>query len=712
MTPTDQTELLRKYEPVLRFTRGEKFLPFSAADYISACKIKTPDPRRFHRSKHAAFDPERIDLSRSSPEDYLHFVHEEGWSKAMQVAVFVLLTGLFFIIWYGLSQAQQLEKLFGMPIWANGDHWRMVPVVSVALLWPVFRGDKRVHLAFVLAMVTIAFFGAPVSIGFGFIAIALTLVYGTLFAIEILIRGWSQYLRVAVLGLSSVFLSFAIPLLLVQFLMDNDYLGAEIRAVTIIMLIWALIDVVLLSLWGYLADRLFLYLQRKSRRMEKLAVQVSMKQEVKPVLVIGISTLFILWQMSSGSEIYEGILRLTAPLPFIHIENFVQDMGNRQAVFNLIMIINAGITVFWFFQDPFSLLNSIILAATKSQEQNSPNYSRVFFFCLVSFISWFFLTLSISLERIEIRQFETSLSSIMLLPLLFIAMVIATMVVTIGLNGSPVASFIMELTSLQPDFVVGKAKRKYDHILAQSPDKNKYWYYGRVMRDRDWTVLQYHVFYAYNDWRTSTGGLNNHEGDWEAISVYLNGARDENPFAMVLSQHHSGRLYFWEEVEIVDGTHPVVYVAKGSHANYNRPGIYTADVHVTGFMRNALRMIDQVFRWFRGQTYGLHVEFVIGDDVEREIGRENPWSMLLITDESPDWVAFKGNWGNKNRNKDESGPKGPKWRRIEYLDDGEVPVRPRWGLHDWKDTLLLDMVHNHSLPAHKRVEILRLLTGT
>ena len=46
-------------------------------------------------------------------------------------------------------------------------------------------------------------------------------------------------------------------------------------------------------------------------------------------------------------------------------------------------------------------------------------------------------------------------------------------------------------------------------------------YYGRVVRDGGYVVLQYWFFYAMNDWRTTFSGVNDHEGDWEAVVVYL-----------------------------------------------------------------------------------------------------------------------------------------------------------------------------------------------
>jgi len=90
-----------------------------------------------------------------------------------------------------------------------------------------------------------------------------------------------------------------------------------------------------------------------------------------------------------------------------------------------------------------------------------------------------------------------------------------------------------------------------------------YTVYARVTRESGFLIVQYWFFYAYND-----GQLNQHEGDWEMIEVLLDAG--ENPVSAVYSQHLQEQRALWADVEKVDGTHPKVYVARGSHANYFR----------------------------------------------------------------------------------------------------------------------------------------------
>jgi hypothetical protein len=91
-----------------------------------------------------------------------------------------------------------------------------------------------------------------------------------------------------------------------------------------------------------------------------------------------------------------------------------------------------------------------------------------------------------------------------------------------------------------------------------------------------WKILQYHFFYAFNDWRLAANGMNHHEGDWEMVAVYL---KNDEPYAVLFSQHGTGNIEKWETIRLaVDKqgnktSHPVVYVALGSHANYSRPEV-------------------------------------------------------------------------------------------------------------------------------------------
>ncbi len=139
---------------------------------------------------------------------------------------------------------------------------------------------------------------------------------------------------------------------------------------------------------------------------------------------------------------------------------------------------------------------------------------------------------------------------------------------------------IMDILSQATEKIARESYFQYTEILEREPDPL---YYGRVVYQTDafgqkdnWTILQYHFFYAFNDWRLAANGINHHEGDWEMTAVYL---KNDSPYAVLFSQHGAGNIEKWETViKALDRqgnatTHPVVYVALGSHANYSKPEV-------------------------------------------------------------------------------------------------------------------------------------------
>ena len=88
-------------------------------------------------------------------------------------------------------------------------------------------------------------------------------------------------------------------------------------------------------------------------------------------------------------------------------------------------------------------------------------------------------------------------------------------------------------------------------------------------------ALQYWLFYVFNDWN------NPHEGDWEMIQLNFDAATaaealQQPPVEVGYSQHEGAERASWDasKLELVDGTHPVVNVAAGSHANFFGQALY------------------------------------------------------------------------------------------------------------------------------------------
>jgi len=102
--------------------------------------------------------------------------------------------------------------------------------------------------------------------------------------------------------------------------------------------------------------------------------------------------------------------------------------------------------------------------------------------------------------------------------------------------------------------------------------------YAHVTTDPDYPgrlALQYWFFYVYNDWN------NLHEGDWEMIQLNFEAATaaealSTSPYEIGYSQHEGAERAEWGEdkLELVDGTHPVVYPAAGSHANFFESALF------------------------------------------------------------------------------------------------------------------------------------------
>lgn len=66
--------------------------------------------------------------------------------------------------------------------------------------------------------------------------------------------------------------------------------------------------------------------------------------------------------------------------------------------------------------------------------------------------------------------------------------------------------------------------------------------------------------------------VNFHLADWEMITVFFTAENGKyQPSSCAYSSHFNGRLRQWEDVATVQGTHPIVHVARGSHANYYDP---------------------------------------------------------------------------------------------------------------------------------------------
>lgn len=82
----------------------------------------------------------------------------------------------------------------------------------------------------------------------------------------------------------------------------------------------------------------------------------------------------------------------------------------------------------------------------------------------------------------------------------------------------------------------------------------------------EYIAIQYWFNYIYNRCMSIKGspGLDDHEGDWEHITLFLTKQMEPEPFWIVYSRHAKSYGFQWFDKE----NSPVVFVAKGSHASY------------------------------------------------------------------------------------------------------------------------------------------------
>jgi hypothetical protein len=218
-------------------------------------------------------------------------------------------------------------------------------------------------------------------------------------------------------------------------------------------------------------------------------------------------------------------------------------------------------------------------------------------------------------------------------------------------------------------------------------EADRFTYYGRVVRDGGYVCLQYWFFYAMNDWRSTFGGINDHEADWEMITLYLAEQRDGplRPAWAAFSSHdyHGDDLRRrWDDPELHrEGDRPVVFAGAGSHSGAFIPGDYVVSVDpprarpVIAFLHRVQRLLAP-WRHYTGSPAGLGIPFVDyarGDGIAIGPGHDAQWSPALIDDETP-WVSdYRGLWGldTHDRFGGERAPSGPRYER-----DGSV--RASW----------------------------------
>jgi hypothetical protein len=142
-------------------------------------------------------------------------------------------------------------------------------------------------------------------------------------------------------------------------------------------------------------------------------------------------------------------------------------------------------------------------------------------------------------------------------------------------------SLVLLLRGRVPGEGVEGARVMYGDLMEK---EEHYQYHGRVVRQAGWIVLQYWLFYPFNDWRSNFFGANDHEADWEKVFVYLSESESGEilPEWVAYAAHEEAgdrlrRRWDDPELEKID-EHPVVYVCAGSHASRYFRGEYLTEL--------------------------------------------------------------------------------------------------------------------------------------
>src|SRR3954471_3397819 len=122
--------------------------------------------------------------------------------------------------------------------------------------------------------------------------------------------------------------------------------------------------------------------------------------------------------------------------------------------------------------------------------------------------------------------------------------------------------------------LIGDKTRNYERNAKAMHDKAPRYrdrVYGHARKDskgRLW--LQYWLFYYYNDFQLvgSLLGGGRHEGDWELVQLRMG---EHEPELVACSQHKAAETRSWADTAKVGDT-PLIYIARGSHANYFSAG--------------------------------------------------------------------------------------------------------------------------------------------
>ena len=247
----------------------------------------------------------------------------------------------------------------------------------------------------------------------------------------------------------------------------------------------------------------------------------------------------------------------------------------------------------------------------------------------------------------------------------------------VGLLG-PLIDAVMRLSLLLRGRVPGGTAAAAEQTYRSQADPDSCPYYGRVTRDRGFVALQYWFLYAMNDWRLTFGGVNDHEADWEQVTVFLPDPPDPSarPAWVAFSSHDEAGDDLRRRPDDPDlqwrDTHPIVFAGAGSHSGAYLPGDYLVTVEPPSLRRlfAPLRQLGRLLLpWTRAHTcaaFGIpFIDYRRGDGPGVGPGEAKKWRPVLVDDQTPWLRDYRGLWGLDTGDPfgGERAPAGPRYER-------------------------------------------------
>ncbi|KAK9237793.1 hypothetical protein V1525DRAFT_402942 [Lipomyces kononenkoae] len=189
-----------------------------------------------------------------------------------------------------------------------------------------------------------------------------------------------------------------------------------------------------------------------------------------------------------------------------------------------------------------------------------------------------------------------------------------------------------------------------------------------------WVDSFWFYFYAFNLGPFVMGGgpYGNHIGDWEhSVLRFYKG----QPHSLWMSAHGGGSGFTFQALEKLetDPDRPVIFSARGTHANYGSAGQHSHDLP----FRMLSDFTDRGPLWDPAKNYLAYTydgNLVCGEGDTTSVNAE--------------WLYFPGHWGDQKLDPSDprqhfhpfewryiEGPTGPLWK---HLDRATVCQQPKW----------------------------------